>query len=70
MRNAEITEIREFGTGLRDHLELHGVRMDARADPLSNLDLFELCAVVVQSPAQGALTLQPVTVRSVGLLAA
>jgi hypothetical protein len=70
MGNAEITETREFGTGLRDHLEFHGVRLDARANLPSNLDLFALFHVVTQPPAPGVLTLQAAPARSVGLLAA
>jgi hypothetical protein len=70
MRNAEITGTREFGTGLRDHLERHGVRLDARADLPSNLDLFALSVIATQPPLPGALTLQPAPAHSVGLLAA
>jgi hypothetical protein len=65
-----MNEIREFGTGLRDYLEMHGVRLDTRAEPPSNLDLFELCAVVTQPPAPAVLTLQAREAHSVGLLAA
>jgi hypothetical protein len=70
MENVALTEIREFGTGLRDHLELHGVRLDVRLVPPSNLDLFALSAVVVEPPLSGMLTLQPREAHSLGLLAA
>ena len=49
MGNAEFSENREFGTGLRAYLESHGVRLDARLAPPSNLDLLELCTVEKQS---------------------
>jgi hypothetical protein len=58
MGNAEITELREFGTGLRDYLQLHGVSLEFRADPPSNADLLVLCAVTTQRPPSGALTFQ------------
>jgi hypothetical protein len=54
-----MNEIREFGTGLRDHLEIHGVRLDARAEPPSNEDLFALAEPEEQQAGQGLLTLQP-----------
>jgi len=63
MGNAAATEIREFGTGLRDYLELRGVRLDLRLVRPSNLDLFFLSAVVMPAP-------QPREAHGVGLLAA
>ncbi len=42
MGNWDTSQIREFGTGLRDHLELNGVRLDARVGPPSASDLFAL----------------------------
>jgi hypothetical protein len=56
----ELEETREFGTGLRDHLEYHGVRMDARGEPASNADLLELTAVAERSSETGGLTLRSV----------
>ena len=56
----ELEETREFGTGLRDHLEYHGVRMDARGEPASNADLLALSAVAEQSPERGRLTFSSV----------
>jgi hypothetical protein len=70
MGNAERAETREFGTGLRDYLEHHGVRLAGRALPPSNLDLFGLLDVAPTPPAAPVLTLQAVEARGVGLLAA
>jgi hypothetical protein len=70
MANAEFTVTREFGTGLRDYLEQHGVRMDARATLPSNLDLFALFTVAAQPVTAPRLTLQAREAPSVGLLAA
>jgi hypothetical protein len=65
MGNAELNETREFGTGLRDYLALHGVRLDARVDPPSNTDLLELCTVTTQQkPARGVLTLLAATITA------
>lgn len=58
MGNAEITEIREFGTGLRDYLQRHGVSLEVRVNPPSSADLFELSAVTTYLPAPGLLMLQ------------
>ena len=44
MGNWDNSEIREFGTGLRDHLELNGVRLDARVGSPPASDLFALFA--------------------------
>jgi len=44
MGNWDSNEIREFGTGLPDHLELNGVRLDARVGPPPASDLFALFA--------------------------
>jgi hypothetical protein len=59
----ELEETREFGTGLRDHLEHKGVRMDARAEPASNADLLALSAVADEPVESGRLTrrLAPLT---------
>ena len=65
-----MTEIREFGTGLREHLEACGVRLDIRLVPPSNLDLFTLSAVVAESPLGGTQALHPLEAAGVGLLAA
>jgi hypothetical protein len=65
-----MTEIREFGTGLREHLEARGVRLDIRLVPRSNLDLFTLSAVVAESPPGGTQALQSLEAAGVGLLAA
>jgi hypothetical protein len=70
MGTAESTGAREFGTGLRDHLEHRGVRLDARAIPQSNLDLFALFTVAAQPSAPPMLALQAREAHSVGLLAA
>jgi hypothetical protein len=70
MGNAAATEIREFGTGLRDYLELRGVRLDVRLVWPSNLDLFALSAVLMASPQAGMPALQPREAHGVGLLAA
>ena len=55
MGNWDITQIREFGTGLRDHLELNGVRLDARVWPLPAGDLFALFAAS-EEPVQVGFT--------------
>ena len=56
----ELEETREFGTGLRDHLEYHGVRMDARGEPASHADLWALSAVAAQAQETGRLTFSSV----------
>ncbi len=60
----ELEETREFGTGLRDHLEAQGVRMDARAEPASNADLLALSAAAEQSPETGVTALRAVPVTA------
>jgi hypothetical protein len=64
MGNTEITEIREFGTGLRYYLELHGVSLASRTHTPSNVDLFELVAVEARPSAPSVLTLQPVALAA------
>jgi hypothetical protein len=65
-----MTEIREFGTGLREHLEAHGVRLDIRLVRPTNLDLLALAAAEVEPPRTARPTLQPLEAAGAGLLAA
>lgn len=59
----DFDQIREFGTGLRDYLELHGACLDARAAS-SNADLFVLFDAPVQLPVPVLLALRPASLAA------
>ena len=52
MANRDRTQIREFGTGLRDYLELNGVRLGVFKGPPWGSDLFALFAAAPEVPVQ------------------
>ena len=60
----DFDQIREFGTGLRDYLELHGARLDVSALAVSNADLFVLFGTPVQLPAPVLLSLRPASLAA------
>jgi hypothetical protein len=64
MGNRDTNQIREFGTGLRDHLELHGVRLDVHATAVLTADLFALFAADEERGQVVPLASQPVIIVS------
>jgi hypothetical protein len=60
----DFDQIREFGTGLRDYLELHGACLDTSAMASSNADLFVLFGTPVQLPEPVLLKLRPASLAA------
>jgi hypothetical protein len=60
----DFDQIREFGTGLRDYLELHGAQLGAPAMASSNADLFVLFGTPVQLPEPVLLKLRPASLAA------
>ena len=58
MANRDRTQIREFGTGLRDYLELNGVRLGVFKGLPRVSDLFALFATAPEEPAQRGFVLR------------